>query len=829
MTRRYRQEEAERRWGNHPTVEARQAAPDLMTDVMHAMAALGEADERISRAEASGEDPQPYIDLMHVAYARLSSLSDADREILFYSVQPGNMYGDLYAGINSLVGELLNNGFVKKVALLTAASVALGPAQLAAADTFVDPRDNASTTSTYSASNRQNNNGNGQPDPGISDRDNDPNASQITNQPNAQPTTQPAAQPTATSQFEAAQWQNYISDPNQTTNPAPAETAPQAQTYENPQWGTNTLGITEVNDTINQATRRVAEASRGGQTEQYKTVRKSVESTLGSIAGLLVTEPALGAAPAAHETSEQNNSPETRPALAAYKPLLKLIGRFESGNSYNAYFRDEQRLGRLPNVNFTRMTVGQVMEWQRGYKARGSRSTAVGYYQFLLDTLDGLVDQSEDIGLDTKFNAETQDKLATMLLKRRGLNQYLSGKISAEEFAHRLSQEWASFPNVIGKNYKNQTVSPNVSYYGGDGLNKEGDLSVRDFLNIIKAIKSHKKTVTPNPSANNDNQNQEPVEADPIWNFPPVTETNDPFPITTEQDPAESSITGLLGKTWEGVTDWLGQNNADEVRDPEILDTPTLLPQESHNDGSIKGFLTKMFGGDKTRTPELKTESNHPRSTKAILTERAIERAGQSANEATQQARIAFAETYLVMADDVDPMVPRNNPVRVRDPDLNAMLREAGYSTSRAYDTPGYDCQKTIKTALDISGVDKDYAMTTKNGRAEYMNTTALHAYVLAHEVDGVTNAGGATQYEVIYRPKKKDLVTGDILLGPGHTAVWVDEVKFKGKTYPMAEAARGSMRVPSLRTGKADWNYISGLRGYLALRVIVPDNVDQY
>ena len=57
-----------------------------------------------------------------------------------------------------------------------------------------------------------------------------------------------------------------------------------------------------------------------------------------------------------------------------------------------------------------------------------------------------------------------QDRLADMLIQRRGYGDYQSGKISKEQFGKNLSQEWAALPSGPG----------NQSYYAGVGNNKAG-------------------------------------------------------------------------------------------------------------------------------------------------------------------------------------------------------------------------------------------------------------------------------------------------------------------------------------------------------------------
>ena len=114
----------------------------------------------------------------------------------------------------------------------------------------------------------------------------------------------------------------------------------------------------------------------------------------------------------------------------------------------------------------TEMTVGEVLQWQREELADPKNAgridvTAIGKYQIINKTLKGLVGPA-GISMNDKFDAETQDKLYMELLKGAGLNDYMDGTISKEDFAHNISKVWAGLPKDEG----------GKSYYGKDGFNK---------------------------------------------------------------------------------------------------------------------------------------------------------------------------------------------------------------------------------------------------------------------------------------------------------------------------------------------------------------------
>lgn len=155
--------------------------------------------------------------------------------------------------------------------------------------------------------------------------------------------------------------------------------------------------------------------------------------------------------------------------------LLNTIATVESKGNYNAYFGNAAN----SQINFTAMSVADVLAWQKDFIAKGSPSSAVGRYQFVNTTLSGLI-TSLKIDPETPFDQSLQDKLAVALLERRGLQAYMNKQINRDEFAHNLSMEWAALPRVIGDN-------PSQSYYEGDGLN-QARLSIDEIYAGIDSL-----------------------------------------------------------------------------------------------------------------------------------------------------------------------------------------------------------------------------------------------------------------------------------------------------------------------------------------------------
>jgi len=159
-----------------------------------------------------------------------------------------------------------------------------------------------------------------------------------------------------------------------------------------------------------------------------------------------------------------------------YRPLLNLIAKAESRGNYNAYFGNASN----NSIDFTSMTIAEVLNWQAEYIRKGSPSSAVGRYQILNTTLSGLVAR-HNISKDQRYDKKTQDELAVKLLERRGSIAYVNKELSRKEFAASIAKEWASLPKVVGDN-------PEKSYYHGDGLNKSL-IQVDDVLDAIEPIK----------------------------------------------------------------------------------------------------------------------------------------------------------------------------------------------------------------------------------------------------------------------------------------------------------------------------------------------------
>jgi len=165
---------------------------------------------------------------------------------------------------------------------------------------------------------------------------------------------------------------------------------------------------------------------------------------------------------------------------AAYTNLLTTIAEGESRGNYNAYFGNSANT----TLKLTEMTIAEVQAWQDKYVADGNASNAVGRYQIISPTLKGLIKELK-LKPSQVFSERIQDKMAITLMERRGAVDFANDKISAEQFAANLSQEWAALPAVLGDR-------PTESFYAGDGLN-EARVSSGVVLRAVEEFKQNTK------------------------------------------------------------------------------------------------------------------------------------------------------------------------------------------------------------------------------------------------------------------------------------------------------------------------------------------------
>jgi peptidoglycan hydrolase-like protein with peptidoglycan-binding domain len=154
--------------------------------------------------------------------------------------------------------------------------------------------------------------------------------------------------------------------------------------------------------------------------------------------------------------------------------LLDVVAKPESGGHYDIM------MGGTRNPKILSMTINELLAYQKKYKAMGNETAAAGRYQFMPKTLFNVANQ---LGLDRDkvvFDPATQDKCATVLLKEKGLDQWLNGKMSDKQFMDGLSQVWAGLPSPS---------KGGASWYDKVGSNKAG-MSLAAVQQSFDAIKS---------------------------------------------------------------------------------------------------------------------------------------------------------------------------------------------------------------------------------------------------------------------------------------------------------------------------------------------------
>lgn len=139
----------------------------------------------------------------------------------------------------------------------------------------------------------------------------------------------------------------------------------------------------------------------------------------------------------------------------------------ETRSGYDVIFGFNQN--RLPKP-VTSMTIDEVLASQRSWTQRFG-SSATGGYQFMRATLGGLKTELRLRGGQV-LDPNLQDRLGFHLLKRRGYESFVSGRMDVVEFGKRLAQEWASFPVLAAVTGAHRPLARGQSYYAGDGLNK---------------------------------------------------------------------------------------------------------------------------------------------------------------------------------------------------------------------------------------------------------------------------------------------------------------------------------------------------------------------
>ncbi|MEM8553752.1 MAG: SH3 domain-containing protein [Pseudomonadota bacterium] len=207
--------------------------------------------------------------------------------------------------------------------------------------------------------------------------------------------------------------------------------------------------------------RKLGEVPRGVEVERLRTdgswfeVRLPRKRTGWVHSGFLVAldGPAADEEGRTRQAALASALPMPDPADGTYAlyeralyPIRELIADAEAGPAqYNAVVHSADTAPpRLP----TDLTIAEILDWG----ATQTGDSAIGRYQVIENTLRGF-HRRAGLSRDTVFTPPVQDKMANYLIMRRGLWEFLNGRISRDEFQVFLAMEWAGIPTPDGQSY----------------------------------------------------------------------------------------------------------------------------------------------------------------------------------------------------------------------------------------------------------------------------------------------------------------------------------------------------------------------------------------
>lgn len=134
----------------------------------------------------------------------------------------------------------------------------------------------------------------------------------------------------------------------------------------------------------------------------------------------------------------------------AYRPVLDLLGLAE-GTDRGRGYNETLGYGKYTNGNhnLVGMTLGQIDGLQRSMLPNPLNSTALGRYQIIRTTMT-MIKQTLSLPDSALFNRDMQDRMACFLLGQRGIDKWLSGRLSKDTLINNLAKEWASLPMTDG-------------------------------------------------------------------------------------------------------------------------------------------------------------------------------------------------------------------------------------------------------------------------------------------------------------------------------------------------------------------------------------------
>lgn len=151
-----------------------------------------------------------------------------------------------------------------------------------------------------------------------------------------------------------------------------------------------------------------------------------------------------------------------------YRPLLDLIKKTEGTAKPKREYNETLGYGAYTGgqVSLVTMTLNEVDALQTKMLRHPNNkwnSSAAGAYQIVRTTRRS-IESTLKLDKSSLFDADMQDRMACYLLGLRGIDKYLSGRLSEDTLIENLAKEWASLPTLSGKgNYKGQNAAAKVA------------------------------------------------------------------------------------------------------------------------------------------------------------------------------------------------------------------------------------------------------------------------------------------------------------------------------------------------------------------------------
>jgi len=167
--------------------------------------------------------------------------------------------------------------------------------------------------------------------------------------------------------------------------------------------------------------------------------------------------------------------------------LADFVSKAETGGRFNAYNGD-WRDGKRGDNNILSLKLTELRSYMD--KNHPNSSGAVGAYQFMPETAISLARQLRMDPSKTSFTPEVQKQLHLRHLKSLGYDDFLSGKMSRQQFGMNIAQQYRALPD------------PRTGYTWSDNASSRNraTVSLQAYLNALDKSKQQGSTATPPPA-----------------------------------------------------------------------------------------------------------------------------------------------------------------------------------------------------------------------------------------------------------------------------------------------------------------------------------------